>query len=274
MQRKVLMAKSNAVVPTKKIGKELEAVEGIDSEALAILAGSETSGFENVGSDGLLVPLLKIAQPLSQGIGDDLSPGEFYNSATQKSYGKTLKVIFLGYYKCWTRWGAAGLGDYKGVYTEQDFVKKGIEKYPQQDRVYIDSVNQEKIKDTRNLICFLPDFPGEGLIIWPLSATGISHCKRILSQASALRIPGTDKQAPLFSSVYEFTTEKNSNDRGSWYMIGQKRTTNMKRLGWATKEFLSQAATFVTQAKEYIARQNEIKLDVTDDTIDGEDSEF
>jgi hypothetical protein len=228
---------------TKKTSKAVTKKQ--DKEVPDFLQGAQT-GYEGVDSESLSIPFLKIAQPTTPQASEDdpshidgLKPGMFFNSVSGTVYGNELRVIFLGYYRCYTEWsGDQSNGQYAGQWTPEEVKAANLE----QDGMELKTENGNRLVDTRNFFLMLPDHLEEGILLLSMQSTGITHAKRILSRAMAARLPDGN-QAPLFGKVWTLKTALNQNDFGRWYQIGQKSTTNMIDSGfsWEVSEGVTEA---------------------------------
>ena len=244
MAKKELIKKEQAV-PVKK-------------ELMDELLDSGYTGFENVDNDSLQIPFLKMAQPTSVQVNEDdpayikgLKPGCFYNSITNKNYGKSINVIALGYYRLFIEWEEGGSAPVN-TYTPEELEKVVSRGEVQKDSYQYTSSEGNSIKDTRYFFVSLPDFPEDGVILFPLSSTSIGHAKKWLTKASMIVSSDGKKQYPLFASIWKLETAYNENEKGKWYTLGNKKSTLITHNGFVTKQLLDVVKTQLTLVKGYL----------------------
>lgn len=89
------MATNNAK-STELAAQESAELEAVSSDELAL----SDAALADVGLDDLIVPMLKVTQPLTEEVTDgSASPGEFLNSVTGESYGENIEFIVVSYQK-------------------------------------------------------------------------------------------------------------------------------------------------------------------------------
>jgi len=196
-------------------------------------------GYENVSAEDFSIPFLKILQPLSPQIDEDApeflkgaKAGMFFNTITERLYGRSIELIPLMYKKVWLEWvpdrgGLVGKHEPGAIKVNKDkFTKWKTEK-------------GNIIAEHHNFYCLVANHFEEGPIVFSLSSTGNRHAKNWNTQIMMTRLP-SGAHAPFFSSVWELETVKNKNDSGSWYMIGDKKSM-IERVRFVTQiEFTDQ----------------------------------
>lgn len=236
-----------------------------DTELLAALADEQGDGFDNVDRDSLSLPFLKIAQTQTPQVQEDdplyiegLKPGDFFNSVTQKGYGRELRVVLLGYYRMFLEWeGEPGNGMLRGNYTPEEFEELRASGEAQPDGSAFRLSNGNRVSDTRNFLVFLPDHPEDGVLMFPLTSTGITHAKKLLSMARLTALPN-GKPAPLYAKIWKLQTTLNKNDKGRWYQIGERGKTLAIDEGFIGKEIVQGVREFLGFANDMISQRKEI----------------
>ena len=132
------------------------------------------TGYEDVSQTDLSIPFLKIAQKNSAQADKNnsayikgLKLGEFFNNVSCQNFGNELRVIPLNYFKIYIEWGKT-FGEFLRAIepVEFDKMRGGLE----QEGTKWKTEDDHKIVDTRNYFVFLPDFPDEGILLFPLPA--------------------------------------------------------------------------------------------------------
>jgi len=220
------------------MSKELKEKENTEIAEAQFFGTDGYTGYENVDSESLSVPFLRVAQANTAQINEDepsyidgLKLGHFYNTAAGKGYGRELRMVLLGYMRTFVVWGAE-MGDFHGVLTAEEFKK--IEPTLTRKGAMFIGPDGNRYQDTRNFFVVLPDHPEDGVILYPLKSAGITQSRKLLTRASAVRKDG--KQVPLFASIWKVGTVKNQNDQGTWYEIGDKKSLVADWEGFVPKE--------------------------------------
>lgn len=190
-------------------------------------------GFENINQDDLKIPFLRILQKLSPQVDEKdpnyikgAQPGMFFNTVTQKLYGKEVNLIPIKYEKVWLEWKPNRGGfvarhePYSIVVDQSNFAEW---KY-----------NGNIIQETLNFFVFIAGKLDEGPLVFSLSSTGIKHGKNWNTQIVHTRLP-SGKQAPYFSSIWNISSIACTNAQGTWYQIGDT-TSLIKRIRFISKE--------------------------------------
>lgn len=204
-------------------------------------------GLENINLEDQKTPFLVILQILSPPCQRDndafvkgAEPGMFFNTALRKLYGRKINVIPLAMKKVWLEWkpNRGGLVDRhepnsipvdKTDFTEWKF-------------------NGNIIQENYMFFCLIEGHFKDGIVILSLASSGIKHAKNWNTMIVNTKLPG-GKPAPIFSSVWELESVKNTNDQGSWYQLGEK-ATSIKRTRYITpSEFKEKVLEARNQAK-------------------------
>ncbi len=179
-------------------------------------------GYENIGQDDISTPFLKVAQALSPELDKEedayiegLEVGMFFNSLTGKVYGREINLVPVHYEKTWMEWkdnrgGLVGRHEPFSIQVDKTDFSKWL---------YGNNV----ITETLMFYCFVEGHMEDGPIVYPLSGSGIKHGKNWNTQIVMTKLPSGSK-APYFSSFWKLHTSKQSNDQGTWYQIGGKKT--------------------------------------------------
>jgi hypothetical protein len=207
-------------------------------EQSAFLNEYAEDGFEGISIDDVAIPFLRILQPLSPQCMDETAPeyiptakpGMFFNTVTQRLYGRSVEVIPIKYEKIWLEW-LPERGGLAGRHTPNSIpVDKSKFSEWKLD-------NGNIIQEHYVFFCLVPEFLDDGPVAFSLTSTGIKHAKNWNTQIMLVQLPNK-KRAPFYSSVWELTTVQNKNDQGTWWQIGEKQTS-IKRVRFITEtEFL------------------------------------
>lgn len=188
-------------------------------------------GFENMGADKFSVPMLKIAQPTSSVLTEDdseVKAGDFYNSITGKSYGPKVELVPVYFNTTWLEWKP----DMGGLVARHK---------PYSVRVTGDRFTGLKSlagNDIQEAWCYLVLIRGhedEGIMLLSCTSTNIRHCKTWNSFLSENRLK-SGKSAPLFSCYWILESKKNKNDKGTFFVLGDGKSTAITKSDWVPAE--------------------------------------
>lgn len=260
------------------MAKETKALVATESEikdlaALAVAEGEE----EHLSQEELELPFLRVAQKGSPQVDDGkpeyidgLKPGQYFNTVSGTNYGDTLKVQVHGYFHNYTIWkGEKGNGDFGGVMTPEEFrefEKSNTLTRDGGDMVQVVDGEEIRYSDTRNFIISLPEHPDDGIMIYPLSSTGIKAARKWNTLQQGRRVNG--RPAKRYATVWEISTAGFEKNGFTW-----KQTSNIKPLGWATAEL----AEYGKQFEDFVDTIREQGVKYHGDTgvaEEGEDSDF
>lgn len=246
---------------------------------LDLIATANHTGLESVEQDCLSMPFLRIAQTNTNQAqkGDpaqikDLEPGMFFNTLTGNVYGEKIKIVLLDFFRTFNEWGQE-IGDFRGSHTKAHFERDLLPNCTKDRSKWI-TPEDTRIIDTRSFYALLPDHLEDGLVIYALYGSGLSHSRRILDRANTKTY--TDKNnekkvLPLWMTVYELETEYNKDGKESWYNIGQKSHTNVKDLGQIPEDFASIISSNLDFIK--VAKTKQLDFSIMDN-VDTEAESF
>lgn len=208
---------------------------------------------EHLSQEELDIPFLRIAQKGTPQVDEDnpghvegLKPGQFFNTVSSQVYGDTLKVQVHAYFRNFVIWkGEKGHGEFSGTMTPEEFA--AFEKDNKLirdggDMTHTVDGEQYRYTDTRNFIVSLPDYLEEGVMVFPMSSTGIKPSKNWNVQHNSRRING--KPTERYATIWELTTKGFEKNGFTW-----KQVSSIKPLGWASPELLKFGQDFKEFAK-------------------------
>jgi hypothetical protein len=226
---------------------------------VSALFNSEYTGYENITSDCLSIPFIKIAQSNSDEVLEDnasyikgLKPGYFFNTVTRKSYGKNLKFIGIGQSHTFIEWGGSK-GTVKRIITELEY-----RRLPESDRLSKDDEGKPALKENFNLFVLLADHIEDGIIIFPFASTKIKFYKKFLTSSVNTMTPDGKSKCPMFGVIWEATTVINENDSGKWYNVGDKGAPAIKMIEYTPNALVKPVLGAIEIVKSYIDRAKEI----------------
>jgi len=219
-----------------------------DLTGLTVAAGNE----EHLSQDELEMPFLRLGQKMTKVEIDDLKPGMFFNTVSEEVYGETLVIQVHGYFHNYTKWmGPKGNGEFRGSMTTsefREFEKTASPALAKEGGDMVHTVEGEALRytDTHNFLVSLPEYPEEGLMLYPLSSTGCKVAKKWNTLNNGRKING--QQAKRYATIWELTTGSFESNGFSY-----KQVKSLKSLGTPSKELLAfgeECSIFAQSVKE------------------------
>lgn len=178
-----------------------------------------SSGFEGVTNETFKTPFLKILQALSPELKSKdpkyipgAQQGMFCNSATQQLYTE-ISVVVLKVEHSIITWkpNRGGFVDRRNKSLENTIVsqKEGIQKW---------DANGNTVMDTIEFFCMNAEDPSEVFIL-SLSAASFKHARTFATRLRMLKADGKLVNVS-WAGVWKISTVEESNEKGSWYTLG------------------------------------------------------
>lgn len=237
-------------------------------EVLDFLDAVEGQGFENMEQDQIAIPRLNISQALSEVVQNGhMEQGHFYNSLTGKDYGTTIQLVVCCFQKVWVEW-KKNQGGYVGTYPIGGLEGVTGDNFKKMEHKDADG-NINDVIETWNYLVFLPEHLDDGLMVFSSTRGNLKYLKSWNTQMRYLRTP-TGRPAPLFSSIWEVSTGKDTNKAGNKYFSCNKDgKSSFVWKGWVSKDMFT---TFISPARE-TAEQTLALVDNSQDIQQIESSE-
>lgn len=191
------------------------------------------SGFENIENDCISIPFLRLAQSNTPQVSDPgeridgLTSGLYFSPSTGKIYGASPKLIILGFYRSFTVWdGEPPKAKFVRALDSNDFSRNYQHKTHEQKKttgkgtILVDDQGL-RYTDTRNFFVLSADSPGDGVLLYAMTSSGIPASKKWLAKASMVRVQDADggmAQAPIWSRIWEPKITY-VNDNGGYYQV-------------------------------------------------------
>ena len=231
-----------------------------EQEVLYFLDAVEGQGFENMEQDQIAIPRLNISQALSEVVQNGhMEQGHFYNSLTGKDYGTTIQLVVCCFQKVWVEW-KKNQGGYVGTYPIGGLEGVTGDNFKKMEHKDADG-NINDVIETWNYLVFLPEHLDDGLMVFSSTRGNLKYLKSWNTQMRYLRTP-TGRPAPLFSSIWEVSTGKDTNKSGNKYFSCNKDgKSSFVWKGWVSKDMF---LTYITPARE-VAEQTLALVDNSQD---------
>ena len=232
------------------------------------------SGLENITSEDLTIPRLKILQALSPEVQkrdgkyvEGASAGDIINTVTGALYGedKTLTVLPVSYKRLFLEWQPRESGG--GLVTshdDQSILSKTTKNERGQDM--LDNGNYIQTSANHFVIVLNGDGSFDQAVI-PMAGTQLKKSRtwNSMMASAKMTVDGKVFTPPSYSTKYTLRTVQESNDRGTWF------GWSITNLGPLSEDELF----FYTAAKEFAATVGDINLGTSNtSTESSEDQPF
>lgn len=258
------------------------ALEKAGANVPAYLQKDKGAGMEKVTKEDLILPRLKLLQPLSPEVqeeGSEAKAGEMVNSIDAKiNYGREIEFTPLLFFKSRIRWTPRGddapPDAPKGMEcTSTDSLTardpKGLTKAGEPTSNCADCVHQAFSGDGKPPRCslymnFAALIDGQPIVV-SMEKTKLPAAKAILTMASML---GGGSLA-LFAGRYRLSTKKITNDKGTFYVFV------VEAAGYTPeKDYPKAKAAYEGLKRSIIVVDQDRETDAPSGDGDGKDTEF
>ena len=243
--------------------------------AVASFVDDANSGLENITSEDLTIPRLKILQALSPEVNkrdgkyvDGASAGDVINTVTSKLYNEDNELVVLpvSYKRLFLEWQPRESGGgLMAQHEDQAILSKTTKNQIGQDM--LDNGNYIQTSANHFVLVLNSDGSFDQAMI-PMAGTQLKKSRTWNSVMASLKMRSNDKvfTPPSFSHKYSMKTVQESNDRGTWFGWN---ITNLGPLG-------QDEMFFYEAAKEFASTVGDINLSNTssESTTTSEDQPF
>jgi hypothetical protein len=199
------------------------------------------TGFENVDSDCVAIPFLRLAQSNTPQFSDPsnkiegLQPGMYFNPSSGRIYGSDPRLVILGFYRCWNVWfGEPPMARFVRSIPNEEYAKSysGVthSETDKDGRTRIVDADGNRYVDTRNFFVMCLDHIEDGVLLYPMTSTGIPPSRKWLSKSSAIKVlnekgepvldnNGVPKQAPMWYRIWKPKVTWQEKKRGKFYQV-------------------------------------------------------
>jgi hypothetical protein len=239
--------------------------------ALADLSAFEglPTGLENVTAKDLIIPRIVALQGLSPQLNknkpeyiEGASSGDFCDVATGNIWKADLELIPCYFAVVYLEWAPRDSG--KGLVANHGTdVERAHKHATMNDKMQWITKEGNLIAETATYFCLNMSAGGRRSFV-PLSSTALKDGRLWMTAITNERIPGTDKQAPLFYRSWIANTVGKSNAKGDWN--GWKFKPGRMILDIGGKALLDEAVDFHKQAKDGMVQGSFDQENVTEDS--------
>lgn len=220
-----------------------------------ITVGGPT-GFEGMDSDCVSIPFLRLAQvntpqaqPGTERL-NGLEPGMYFNPSTGRIYGKEPRFSILGFYRSWNIWfGEPPAAKFVSSVSNDEFEAKYRAKTSNENGKIVDKEGN-RYQDTRNFFLLSADHPEDGVLLYPMTSTGIPTSKKWLAKASAIRAKAADGSlaaVPMYSRIWRLKVGFIQSPKGNFFQVQDAQDE-----GWIPGSLEMAVKAAFSEAQDYI----------------------
>jgi hypothetical protein len=193
-------------------------------------------GMENVDAQSVAIPFLTVLQGLSPQIEtvDGAKPGLIINTVTNELKNE-IEVIPCGFQRKFLRWtprtqGGGFKGEMSVVEYERAKAEGKIQVVDKGEKGTVEVLEGDEIRDTRvHFVMVLSNGMISPAVI-SLSSTQIKVSKRFIALIGGVQMKAPNGKIfnpPSFANSYKASTEKVSNEKGTWYTFKFEKSTQV-----------------------------------------------
>lgn len=180
-----------------------------ESTELSFIKEDQPTGFENMASEEVTMPLLLISQQLSDVVqSGKIKVGKFYNSVNMREYGSEVRMVVVKFEKLWYEW-KPDAGGLVGIHRPYSIEVTG-------DNYTGMKHGENDVVETWVYLVVLPDFPEDGYLMFTSTKGNLRYLKNWNTQMRYLKF-GNNKQAPIYGGIWKATLGEDANKQGKRY---------------------------------------------------------
>jgi hypothetical protein len=212
---------------------DLAKTSGTELQIPSFLPKGGPTGFENMDNDCISIPFLRLAQSNTPQVSDPdqrisgLEPGMYFNPSTGRVYGSDPSFIILGFFRSWNVWfGNPPDAKFVKTMTPEAFESQARPRIkdavtPEGKTVQMDPEGN-RYQDTRNFFVLSADHPEDGILLYPMTSTGIPASKKWLAKASAIRVKdenGIPGPVHMWSRIWKIKVNFEKSKKGNYFQM-------------------------------------------------------
>jgi hypothetical protein len=194
------------------------------------LTGFGEGGRENIAASDLKNAYLTILSKQSGAVNkmkpeayvEGAEVGDFFNTKTKKSYGKTVELVYLQHFVSWDVYKPGG-GDFVGRFKPNTITV--TDDWPMKTKEGFD------VKEAYNFLVLVKGEEDQGPVYFTAKGTGIRHAKNWLNSMNNLKLP-SGELCPLFGGVWTLESKYNEKSGNDWFTFGVGKDTAVKNTGF------------------------------------------
>lgn len=199
------------------------------------------TGYANLTKDEIKIPYLKIAQSSTQARSkhsphymEGLEEGDFFIKSKKLIFGTTIeKIVFLGRYFSYMETAKPKDTNVKALYTASQFSNMKGYNFEMEGFLYKNPSNGNYIQQVGNFLCFLPEFPEIGPVVYGFMGGNFTNYRNIIHITKEEKIvnPNTKEEmdARIFDYSWSIESKPQTDGTNHWHAIGEKDVVFMKK---------------------------------------------
>jgi len=184
----------------------------------------DAGGFEDINSQTMSVPFIRILQTLSPQLKaskpeyiEGATAGQLFNTVNSNLYNSPIKVVIGKFERYYIEWGKER-GKYLGAHAPEHVEITLQDKLIRNEKnKLVDPTTGSLYEDTYVYYVVLPDHVDEGICIISLSSTAIKEAKKLNRNMLHTIIPNTKQRALPYFMIWNMELVEMSNDQGDWW---------------------------------------------------------
>lgn len=202
---------------TKKEANELEERK-LGTLATFMAEDDNDSGFEDMDASTRAIPFIKVVNAQTPELDQDnplyiqgVRQGDIINSVIHKNYGKSINFVVAKFEHIVTEW-KPNRGGFVGYHTPIEGEKRAVDK----------TFGAWKTKEGNDLVdtymyyMVIEGHETDGVVVFAADSSDLKEARKLNSMLST-RFDANGKRAMGHQQVYRMSTQKATNDKGSWY---------------------------------------------------------
>jgi hypothetical protein len=180
-------------------------------------------GFDTVEASDFGVPILKVLQKMSPAVDEieEAKEGDFYIGQLGRVFSGSegLRIIPSYYKKLWAIWTPRDMGGgYQGELAYDDPIVKEAKQVGM--KKVLD--NGDELVETVNWYLTILEESMPLRVLLPMTSTQLRVSRKFISLSAGIKMKNPNGELytpPMFSHTYKLTTQRESNNKGSWYSM-------------------------------------------------------
>lgn len=228
-----------------------------------VASNNGPTGLENIENDCISIPFLRLAQSNTPQVSDPehgiegLKAGMYFNPGTGRIYGTEPSFIILGFFRSWNVWnGEPPDSKFVRTLSNDDFQRDWLAKTHRDERGKVLDAEGNRYVDTRNFFLLSAEHPEDGILMYPMSSTGIPASKKWLAKASATRVQDPEGhlvQAPMWSRTWKLKVGFVKSPKGNYHQV-----SDVLDCGWIPEQLAEPVQGAFVEAQDYIKARVQI----------------
>jgi hypothetical protein len=171
-------------------------------------------GFEDINSQTVAIPFLKIMQPLTPELEEieNAARGDWFNSVTKELYGDQIEVVVLRFERVYIEW-LPDRGGFVGYHTPENAERIATDRTFGKWKHGDNDLNEHYV-----YIVLLANRPQDGVMVLSLASTAIKTARQWNRMLTTHTMPNGQNAKPYYLRWF-LKTEERKKDKYKWHGI-------------------------------------------------------